>query len=135
MKPQMKFPVKFAPKSFAALALSALMVAAPVASFAQGHSGQPQQQQQAQGQYYVKPGVTLNGRSGPGTGYGKVSALKAGTQLQVVKKQGDWAQVKTGNGTLLWVFLSYLTQTAPQAQKAAPQQTQPAPQQPQPPRP
>jgi uncharacterized protein YgiM (DUF1202 family) len=109
--------MKFTPKTFAALALSALMVTAPVASFAQS---------QAQGQYYVKPGVTLNGRSGPGTGYGKVSALKAGTQLQIVKKQGEWAQVKTDGGTLLWVFLSYLTQTAPQAQKAAPQASKPA---------
>ncbi|TNE65258.1 SH3 domain-containing protein [Celeribacter ethanolicus] len=125
--------MQLTPKTFAALALSALMVAVPVASFAQG---QPQQQQQAQGQYYVKPGVTLNGRSGPGTGYGKVSALKAGTQLQIVKKQGDWAQVKTDGGTLLWVFLNYLTQTAPQAQKAAPQAHKPAQQQPQqPPRP
>ncbi|PTQ71859.1 SH3 domain-containing protein [Celeribacter persicus] len=125
--------MKFSMKSLTAIALSALMVAAPVASFAQS---QPPQQQ-GQGQYYVKPGVTLNARSGPGTGYGKVTALKPGTQLQIVKKQGDWAQVKTGNGTLLWVFLNYLTQNTPQAQKAAPQPGKPAPQpqQPQPPRP
>lgn len=124
--------MKFASKSLIAVALSALMVAAPVASFAQGQA--PAQQQQAQGQYYVKPGVTLNGRSGPGTNFGKVTALKAGTQLQIVKKQGDWAQVKVDGGSLIWVALSYLTQSAPQAQKAAPQQANPAPQ-PQQPRP
>lgn len=110
--------------SLMAAALGLTLAIAPVASFAQ----QPQEQ------FYVNPGVTLNGRQGPGTNFGKIQSLKSGTSLSLVKKEGDWAQVKTPEGTLLWVALSYLTQGAPQVQKA-PQPQQPPQKAPQPPMP
>ncbi|MBU2890758.1 SH3 domain-containing protein [Celeribacter halophilus] len=111
--------MKFIPKSLFAAALSGLLVSAPVAGFAQN---KPAAQQQTQSAFYVKPGVTLNARSGPGTKFGKIAAFQPGTKLSVVKRQGDWAQVKTDAGKLLWVFANYLTDSAPQAQKSAPAQ-------------
>ncbi len=111
--------MKIIPKSLFAAALCGLLVSAPVAGFAQNKHAT---QQQAQGGADVKSGVTLNARSGPGAKFGKVAAFKPGTKLSVVKRQGDWAQVKTDTGKLLWVFANYLTDSAPQAHKLAPAQ-------------
>ncbi|PZX13986.1 SH3 domain-containing protein [Celeribacter halophilus] len=111
--------MKFIPKTLFATALSGLLVSAPVAGFAQNKHAI---QQQAQVAFYVKPGVTLNARSGPGTKFGKIAAFKPGTKLSVVKRQGKWAQVRTDAGKLLWVFASYLTDTAPKVQKVSPAQ-------------
>lgn len=106
-----------------ATALSFGLIGAPMTGYAQAQPQQKQQQQQTgQGRMFVKPGVTLNGRKGPGTGYGKMAAIPAGTSLTLVKRQGDWAQVKSSEGVLLWVFMNYLTQSAPQ--KAQPQKQQ-----------
>jgi len=71
---------------------------------------------------YVKEGVNLNARSGPGSNYATRQVLKPGSKITVVKQQGSWAQIKTTEGLLLWVFNSYLMDQAPKAQPVAAQQ-------------
>ncbi|MDF1715728.1 MAG: SH3 domain-containing protein [Antarcticimicrobium sp.] len=70
---------------------------------------------------FVKPGVTLNARSGPGTQYGAKTKLAPGSKVTVLKHQGDWSQVRTPEGLLLWVFGSYLIDQATQPTAPAPQ--------------
>ena len=70
---------------------------------------------------FVKPGVTLNARSGPGTQYGAKTKLAPGSKVTVLKHQGDWSQVRTPEGLLLWVFGSYLIDQATQTTAPAPQ--------------
>lgn len=74
---------------------------------------------------YVQQGVNLNARSGPGSHFAAKKVLAPGTRLSVIQQRGDWAQVKTTEGLLLWVFGSYLrdqaTQTAAPRQPAQPQ--------------
>ncbi|WP_165937589.1 SH3 domain-containing protein [Antarcticimicrobium sediminis] len=69
---------------------------------------------------YVQQGVNLNARSGPGSHYAAKRVLAPGTRLSVIQQRGDWAQVQTTEGLLLWVFGSYLRDQAPQT--AAPRQ-------------
>ncbi|MDX2485420.1 MAG: SH3 domain-containing protein [Pseudodonghicola sp.] len=69
---------------------------------------------------YVQQGVNLNARTGPGSHYATKKVLTPGTRLSVIRQQGDWAQVQTTEGLLLWVFGSYLRDQAPQT--AAPRQ-------------
>ncbi|MDK3018461.1 SH3 domain-containing protein [Pseudodonghicola flavimaris] len=73
---------------------------------------------------YVREGVSLNARSGPGSSYAAKRVLAPGTKITVIGTQGDWARIRTADGLLLWVFSSYLMDQAPQSKTA------PAPQQP-----
>lgn len=45
----------------------------------------------------------LNLRSGPGTNYRIVGTVSRGTTLEVLQRSGDWAQVRTPQGTVAWV--------------------------------
>ena len=78
---------------------------------------------QAETLRFVKPGVTLNARSGPGTQYGAKTRLAPGSKVTVLKHQGDWSQVRTPEGLLLWVFGSYLIDQATQTTAPAAQPT------------
>ncbi|MDK3018460.1 SH3 domain-containing protein [Pseudodonghicola flavimaris] len=60
---------------------------------------------------YVRDGVTLNARGGPGTRYVAYQMLRPGTRVTMINRLGDWAQVRTPEGALLWVFASYLMTT------------------------
>ncbi len=62
---------------------------------------------------YVQQGVNLNARSGPGSHYATKKVLAPGTRLSVIRQQGNWAQVRTTEGLLLWVFGSHLRDQAP----------------------
>ncbi|MGD9863343.1 MAG: SH3 domain-containing protein [Pseudodonghicola sp.] len=84
---------------------------------------------------YVREGVNLNARSGPGAGYAARRVLAPGTRITLVQQIGNWAQVRTPEGLLLWVFGAYLMDQASQgkAPVAHPVATQPQPKpQPQP---
>lgn len=65
----------------------------------------------AQSMVSVK-GSTLNMREGPGTRHPVLWSLSRGYPLQVVKRQGDWLQVKDFEGDGGWVARS-LTSSAP----------------------
>ncbi|WP_339690963.1 SH3 domain-containing protein [Celeribacter baekdonensis] len=93
-------------------ALAAAPMVAPFAAMAQSAPRPMQQQQQlkvhVQDQIYVRKGVTLNGRAGPGTQYHKLFALHSGTQLKLLNQQGGWAEVQTPQGQKAWVSSRYL---------------------------
>jgi len=63
---------------------------------------------------YVRDGIHLNARLGPGTGYRPYRVLRPGTRLRYLARRGNWARVETPEGLILWVFLSYLVNQAPQ---------------------
>ncbi|WP_226550797.1 SH3 domain-containing protein [Celeribacter naphthalenivorans] len=74
--------------------------------------------------YKVKPGVTLNARSGPGTGYRAVTAYAPGTPLTALGHSGGWVKVSAHGAAPLWVSGSYLVpvqQTAPDGLLVVPQ--------------
>lgn len=54
-------------------------------------------------QYTVTPGVGVNIRSGPDSGYGKVGAYSKGTVVTVLETQNGWGRTDKG-----WVCLEYL---------------------------
>lgn len=62
---------------------------------------------------YVRDGIYLNARIGPGTRYRTHHVLSPGTRLQIIARVGDWAQVRTPDGLMLWVFFTYLIDRAP----------------------
>ncbi|AJE47033.1 SH3 domain-containing protein [Celeribacter indicus] len=110
-------------RKLTACALGGALLAAPFAAGAQSvnqnyiGSNAPQAYQDAanpQGDYVVR-GVTLNARSGPGTGYSAVRTFAPGTVLYELDRQGNWVQVvPTPNANPLWVSASYLSPvTAP----------------------
>ena len=112
------------PLPILATALAALMAFSSVAT--------------AQETLFVRDGVTLNGRSGPGTGYKRLHQLPGGSSVILLERSGTWGRVRLDTGTVLWVFLDYLTETRPQhTPKPKPQQPAPKPQAqaPKPPRP
>ena len=105
------------PLPILATALAALMVFGSVAT--------------AQETLYVRDGVTLNGRSGPGTGYKRLHQLPGGSSVILLGRSGTWGRVRLDTGTVLWVFLDYLTDTQPHhapKPKSQPQQPAPKPQ-------
>ena len=65
---------------------------------------------------YVRDGIYLNARIGPGTRYRRHHVLSPGTRVQMVGRVGNWAQVRTPDGLLLWVFFSYLIDRPPHYQ-------------------
>lgn len=65
----------------------------------------------ADGYLYVRDGIYLNARIGPGTRYRSHHVLAPRTRLQIITRIGDWAQVRTPDGLMLWVFFSYLVDT------------------------
>lgn len=62
---------------------------------------------------YVRDGIYLNARIGPGTRYRRHQVLSPGTRVRIIARVGDWAQVRTPDGLLLWVFFSYLIDRPP----------------------
>lgn len=84
---------------------------------------------------WVKPGVSLNYRTGPGASYSKAGSLHACSLIDVTGWQNGWAQFSHG-GYNYWVSGSYLQNYACQAYTPKPKQhynppkqtyTQPAP--------
>ncbi|TDK45012.1 SH3 domain-containing protein [Antarcticimicrobium luteum] len=57
---------------------------------------------------FVRDGIYLNARIGPGTRFRTHHVLRPGTRLQIITRVGDWAQVRTPDGLMLWVFFTYL---------------------------
>jgi len=51
---------------------------------------------------------SLNVRSGPGTNYSVVASLQPSTQVTLISKQGDWAQIGIPSGGTGWVLATYL---------------------------
>lgn len=70
--------------------------------------------------YRVNPGVTLNGRVGPGTVYQREALLPPGTKVQMVARYGNWLRVRTPSGQILWVYAPYLTQILDEIDRAGP---------------
>ncbi|MGE4327516.1 MAG: SH3 domain-containing protein [Pseudodonghicola sp.] len=62
---------------------------------------------------YVQDGIFLNARSGPGSHYTAYQRLHPGTRLSVITRMGNWAQIRTPEGAILWVFAPYLINRAP----------------------
>ncbi|MBW6419538.1 SH3 domain-containing protein [Celeribacter sp. PS-C1] len=98
----------------AATLMGAALIAAPMLA---PTAASAQTQAVAHADYRVKPGVTLNARSGPGTGYRAVTAYAPGTPLTALGHSGGWVKVSAHGAAPLWVSGSYLdpvTQSAPQ---------------------
>ncbi|WP_409303036.1 N-acetylmuramoyl-L-alanine amidase [Peribacillus sp. SCS-155] len=62
--------------------------------------------------YYVKTS-TLNVRAGSNTDSAVITAVKAGTALNVSGASGNWGKVTTSSGVSGWAYLPYLSRTAP----------------------
>ena len=60
------------------------------------------------GSKYVVTASRLNFRTGPGTGYSIITALKKGTGVTYVSYKDGWWQVRTSNGTTGYVDRKYL---------------------------
>lgn len=105
-------------------ALAASLIGAPMLASAQTHIAPTQAATQAatQADFVVKPGVTLNARSGPGTGYRAVTAFAPGTPLTAISHQAGWVQVSAHGTSPLWVSAAYLDPAPqPQGLKVIPQ--------------
>jgi len=62
------------------------------------------------GTYKVNDAAGLNVRSGPGTGYDKLTAVGNGTVLQIFEISGTWGRTIV-NGRTGWVSMNYLVKT------------------------
>ncbi len=51
----------------------------------------------------------LNVRTGPGTSYGIVTKLKAGTEVLIIGQNGDWWQIRLSGGKAGWVHEKYVS--------------------------
>ena len=60
--------------------------------------------------YYTSEGVNL--RSGPGTGYGRITTVNRGTAVKVAAREGGWSFVSVG-GKFGWISSDYLSKTTP----------------------
>lgn len=58
--------------------------------------------------YRVQRGVSLNARSGPGTGYAAVERLPEGAVVSELERRGSWSRVRLDNGAEVWVHNGYL---------------------------
>ncbi|NLB09456.1 MAG: SH3 domain-containing protein, partial [Clostridiaceae bacterium] len=57
--------------------------------------------------------ATLNVRSGPGTGYSKMSSVSKGTKVTQLSRKGSWSKVKLDDGRTGYVMSSYLSASKP----------------------
>jgi len=62
---------------------------------------------------YVGEGIHLNARIGPGTRYRIHDVLAPGTRVEIVMRVGNWANVRTPEGLMLWVYFTYLSPQPP----------------------
>lgn len=51
---------------------------------------------------------SLNMRSGPGTNFAIIRTLTLGTEFTVIKKEGDWLQIRLKDGREGWVHSGYV---------------------------
>lgn len=66
--------------------------------------------------YYTTAGVNL--RSGPGTGYDRITTVDYGEKVQVAAKENGWAFVKVGS-RFGWISSDYLSTSQPAAQSTS----------------
>lgn len=64
------------------------------------------------GERYVTT-ANLNVRTGPGTGYERLTTLPAGTPVAVFGEQGDWLELRLSDGTTAYVSGDYVRPTSP----------------------
>lgn len=55
----------------------------------------------------------LNVRRGPGTNYGDFTEIAPGTQVTVLRDQGDWSNIRLPDGQTGWVYRPLLTSATP----------------------
>ncbi|WP_434287045.1 SH3 domain-containing protein [Celeribacter sp. SCSIO 80788] len=102
-------------------AMGAALLGTPIMAAAQTHTA-PSQTAVMQADYVVKPGVTLNARSGPGTGYHAVTTFAPGTPLTALESSRGWVKVSAHGTAPLWVSAAYLDPAPqPQGLKVIPQ--------------
>ena len=70
--------------------------------------------------------ASVNLREGPGANYKIIGNAKKGTSLEVLKKGGDWFQIRLKNGSEAWVVKS-ATSDAPKPSSSPPPQPPPPP--------
>ncbi|MFB5282911.1 N-acetylmuramoyl-L-alanine amidase [Peribacillus sp. Hz7] len=63
--------------------------------------------------YYVYGASSLNIRTGAGTSYGILTAVKKGQAVTLFETKGNWGRIETSSGITGWASLSYLTKTKP----------------------
>ncbi|USK59448.1 N-acetylmuramoyl-L-alanine amidase [Peribacillus asahii] len=63
--------------------------------------------------YYVYGAASLNIRTGAGTSYSIVTAVKKGQAVTLFETKGNWGRIETSSGITGWASLSYLTKTKP----------------------
>lgn len=51
---------------------------------------------------------SLNMRTGPGTNFAIIRTLTLGTEFTVIKKEGDWLQIRLKDGKEGWVHSGYV---------------------------
>lgn len=66
---------------------------------------------------YIDNTASLNVRSGPGTQYGRITAVDRGTQVTVTGSSDGWSNIHLPNGLSGWVSATYLSSSRPSAQR------------------
>lgn len=59
-------------------------------------------------QHFVRPGTSLNARSGPGTDYDVVQTLPTGTGVRELAREGEWSRVTLPADQVGWVHNGFL---------------------------
>ena len=75
----------------------------------------------------VTGGTTINVRTGPGTGYARVTMVGAGKRVAVLGKEGDWYRIAF-DGKTGYILGDYLLRDGSGAPAASAAQSEPAPQ-------
>ncbi len=83
-------------------------------------SGSGAQSASASANATVTGGATVNVRSGPGTGYSRVTMVAEGKRVAILSQSDDWYQVSFG-GTTGYIFSDFLTPDGSAASKPASQ--------------
>jgi N-acetylmuramoyl-L-alanine amidase len=58
----------------------------------------------------VVSGGSVNMRTGPGTGFGKIKSLSKGTKLKIWEESGNWYYVTALSGEKGWMSKTYVSQ-------------------------
>lgn len=51
---------------------------------------------------------TLNVRKGPGTNYDRITVISLGTEFTILKKEGDWYNIRLKDGKEGWVHSGFI---------------------------
>ncbi len=63
--------------------------------------------------YFVREGIKLNARQGPGTDFAIEVTLQPKTRVEELERHGDWSWVRLDDGQQVWINNSFIRQDEP----------------------